>query len=135
MWVSAAQKAVYLLALYIWWNICGAYFGPVVTSVPVPEPVTVEPSAVVSATAAPARQDTHAATPASTASDPLSVKAPAEVANAAVAPNCPANRRPYHTLLTGQGTFYNQWQARIMYFHVCAQGSNPQLSGARATRR
>ena len=29
---------------------------------------------------------------------------------------CP-NRRPYHTILTGQGTFYNGWQARIMYFH------------------
>ena len=30
---------------------------------------------------------------------------------------CPATRRPYHTLLTGQGTVYNGWQARIMYHH------------------
>ena len=27
---------------------------------------------------------------------------------------CPASRRPYHTLLTGQGTVYNGWQSRIM---------------------
>jgi len=25
--------------------------------------------------------------------------------------------RPFHTLLTGQGTIYNGWQSRIMYFH------------------
>ena len=30
---------------------------------------------------------------------------------------CPAGRRPYHTLLTAQGSVYNQWQARIMYHH------------------
>ena len=30
--------------------------------------------------------------------------------------DCPG-RKPYHTLLTAQGTTYNQWQARIMYHH------------------
>lgn len=30
--------------------------------------------------------------------------------------NCP-NRRPFHALLTAQSSPYQQWQARIMYFH------------------
>jgi len=30
---------------------------------------------------------------------------------------CPPTRRPYHTILTGQGTIYNGWQSRIMYYH------------------
>ena len=34
---------------------------------------------------------------------------------------CPAGRRPYHTILTAQGTVYNQWQARIMYHHWLKQ--------------
>ena len=132
MWASSAQKAVYLLALYVWWNVCGSYFGPVVTSVPVPEPVTVEPPAVVSATA-PARQRAQEATPAAVTSDALPVQAPTEASSAASTPSCPPNRRPYHTLLTGQGTFYNQWQARIMYFHwkkqAAAGGACTEMTG------
>ena len=31
-------------------------------------------------------------------------------------PTCPG-RRPYHTVLTATGSNYQQWQARIMYYH------------------
>ena len=34
----------------------------------------------------------------------------------ALAARCP-NRKPIHCLLTAQATVYQQWQARIMYFH------------------
>ena len=54
---------------------------------------------------------------ASTASTAKASAAAAAATAAAVAAGCPATRKPYHTLLTGQGTIYNGWQSRIMYYH------------------
>ena len=42
--------------------------------------------------------------------------ATAAVAHAEEEPTCPG-RRPYHTVLTATGSNYQQWQARIMYYH------------------
>jgi len=38
-------------------------------------------------------------------------------AAAAATSNCPADRKPYHTLLTATAQTYQQWQCRVMYFH------------------
>lgn len=48
-------------------------------------------------------------------------------------PACPPTRRPFHTLLTGQGTTYNGWQSRIMYYHWrkqrAADGECTEMTG------
>lgn len=54
---------------------------------------------------------------ATSASTKGSATSAAVVAAATTAKQCPPGRRPYHTLLTAQGSIYNQWQARIMYHH------------------
>ncbi|EOD04695.1 hypothetical protein EMIHUDRAFT_220816 [Emiliania huxleyi CCMP1516] len=42
---------------------------------------------------------------------------------------CPAGRRPYHTILTAQGSLYQQWQTKIFYYHFRKQ----QAAGGRCT--
>jgi len=46
---------------------------------------------------------------------------------------CPQPWKPYHTLLTAQGTIYNGWQARIMYYHwkrqAAAGGKCTEMTG------
>ena len=49
------------------------------------------------------------------ASDESASRPDASVGNSMA--SCQLTRKPYHTLLTGQGTVYNGWQARIMYHH------------------
>ncbi len=88
------------------------------------------------AVATPERAAVSASTPtaaavSATAASTAPVVAAASAANAAAvasasaatpptdaASNCPAERKPYHTLLTGQGTTYNGWQSRIMYYRL-----------------
>ena len=38
-------------------------------------------------------------------------------AAAAAAADCPAGRRPYHIILTAASGTYQEWQARIAYYH------------------
>ena len=94
--------------------------APIATQAATPAVPTAASSASASAsasatvTAGTASTATASAAPASTAT---ASSAAASAATAAVASGCPATRKPYHTLLTGQGTIYNGWQSRIMYYH------------------
>ena len=83
--------------------------APIATEVATP----AVPAAAASATAT----STAITTAAATATATTAAAAAAAATAAATAAGCPATRKPYHTLLTGQGTIYNGWQARIMYFH------------------
>ena len=60
-----------------------------------------------------------ALTEAGVAAEAAEVTAPVVQAEAAAEPadaECP-ERHPFHALLTAQSSYYQQWQARIMYFH------------------
>jgi hypothetical protein len=62
-------------------------------------------------------------TEAGVAAEAAEVTAPAVQAEAAAEPadaECP-ERRPFHALLTAQSSYYQQWQARIMYHHWLKQ--------------
>ena len=76
-------------------------------------PAAVKPVSVAPAAAAAAATPTAAVAVLPGASDKAAPPDPAPLGS----PECPATRRPYHTLLTGQGTTYNGWQSRIMYYH------------------
>lgn len=95
---AAARGALYVLALYAWWNVCAHYFG-----MPAHGP-HADARARAHAPDHPHRESERGALAAAGANVTPS------------ASSCPG-RRPFHTLLTGQGTVYNQWQARIMYYH------------------
>ena len=120
--MSAPIKALlYLVSLYAWWCLC-AYFFEV--DIPPPPQQLRQPQARATFADPPAG---HAAAQsmASTATTATAVQ-PAAVAIPGVERpshiiKCPPNRRPFHTLLTTQGTVYNQWQARIMYHHWLKQ--------------
>ena len=131
------RGCLYLCSLYAWWCVCAHYFmvaEPPKRIVPLPSvdenPPTseaavtaaaitkrggmrsIEEPAEVAAAAEVVSETKAAATEPAAAADMT-----AATASAAAAANCPATRRPYHTLLTAQGSIYNQWQARIMYHH------------------
>lgn len=134
---TPASVCVYLLCLWAWWNVCGRWFALPAADTAV---YATTPSAAI-ATAAAATPTASATTPTATATMPTTAAASAAVSAAptvstpaaatvattaaaaaarpAVTPaaNCPASRRPYHVLLTAQGSIYNGWQARIMYYH------------------
>ena len=44
-------------------------------------------------------------------------QADSTAAAATATSSCPADRKPYHTLLTATAQTYQQWQCRVMYFH------------------
>ena len=143
VWV---QRGVYILALYVWWNFCASYFGdpvPLVSHEVVVErtPAPFTPTHTVAAqqlmqqvaaeaTKQPAADQPVAQVPAARqpeetprrsevgkmAGEAKAEAAPATEVAPVAAGEC-SGRRPYHLLLTAQGTFYNQWQARIMYHH------------------
>ena len=140
--MSTFLKVVcYLVALYAWWTLCSTYFepepvvkpylAPLKPSVPLAEGIA-HPSDEKHANADQVADElglldakpvvvAAATTTTTTAASAAGAAAGAATTASAAAthradPKCP-NRRPYHTLLTAQGTIYNQWQARIMYFH------------------
>jgi hypothetical protein len=125
---------VYVVSLVVWWQICDWGFTPTqhrgaVVTAPAVAAAAATPAPHAAASAAAASAVAPTAAPA-TAAPPTTtaVKAPPAKADA----NCP-NRRPYHTLLTGQGTTYNGWQSRIMYFHwkkqAAADGPCTDMTG------
>ena len=126
--------AVYLLSLVVWWKICDWGFTPTqhrgaVVAAPAVAAAAATPAPVAAASSAAASAVAPTVAPATAApSTTTAVKAPPAKADA----NCP-NRRPYHTLLTGQGTTYNGWQSRIMYFHwkkqAAADGPCTDMTG------
>jgi hypothetical protein len=89
--------------------------APIATEVATPAVPAAAARATATSTAA-AAAATATAT-ATTATATTAAAAAAASAAAAAAAGCPATRKPYHTLLTGQGTIYNGWQSRIMYYH------------------
>jgi len=135
--MSSFLKVVcYLVALYAWWTLCSTYFEPEPVVKPYLAPL--KPSVPLAEGIAHPSDEKHAnadqvadelglldAKPVVAAATTTTTTAASAAAGAATAasaaahkadPKCP-NRRPYHTLLTAQGTIYNQWQARIMYYH------------------
>jgi len=92
---------------------------PSVATVP---PVEVTPPVIAEPQASGARSAGTKATSvvgasAASASAASALTAELPLTAAASDPTCPPGRRPFHTLLTAQGSIYNQWQARIMYHH------------------
>jgi len=95
----------------------------------------------------PAATQTHAAAAAASTPAPAAAASARAVSSAAVPgwavglhkeialdnPACPSTRRPFHTLLTGQGSTYNGWQSRIMYYHWrkqrAADGACTEMTG------
>ena len=143
MGMSLVKGSIYVLALYAWWNVCAHYFKPdpkpvAVGFQPPSEPMSAPSRTVSSAAQSVAIPDTGSAVSVQSPAGGNSMAAVAakvvpKVAAAAASaaksdptdltlpaiggPECPPGRRPFHTLLTAQGTIYNQWQARIMYHH------------------
>ena len=129
-----ARGALYLAALYAWWCVCAHHFEVVPPRIVHPLPQQPAARAVDSSVAASSAASSAGAEAGARAAQAVEkVAAPADggdalaVATAATitaghadisdTSGCPAGRRPYHTLLTAQGSIYNQWQARIMYHH------------------
>ena len=110
------KACLYFALLYAWWSICANFFH---VEVPVPQPRAsfVDPPTVNDAETQSASSSAAsividaAAAPVEVAKQPGGVERPSHIVK------CPPNRRPFHTLLTAQGSVYNQWQARIMYHH------------------
>ena len=78
---------------------------------------TATASATTTAAATALTTTTATATTTAAATTPTTTTATATSTITASSTICPASRRPYHTLLTAQATVYQQWQARIMYYH------------------
>jgi hypothetical protein len=126
----------YVAAMVVWWQACGLFFsGGAPAASESGQHIPLQPARFAAAAKAEAAGSPVAWSPTAEASAAASTDAEAAPAGAAAAadvpewaiglhkeialdnPSCPPTRRPFHTLLTGQGTTYNGWQSRIMYFH------------------
>ena len=131
--MSAPIKALlYLVSLYAWWCLCAHFFE---VDIPPPPQQLRQPQARATFADPPAghaaAQSTASTATMATAVQPAAVAIPG-VERPSHIIKCPPNRRPFHTLLTAQGTVYNQWQARIMYHHWLKQRALQGRCGERS---